>query len=298
MSALWHKADMWKGADNRIRIGNEIRAKGFWTFIKCGTLCESACALAWLGVVHRTISPAGFVGFHAAYDAVTRLESGEGNALVGAYLARLGLSDAAIAYITHMGPNSMQWLSAGDAVKIGIEASELDYDRQAIVPFAPLGGDRQSTRLTQEQQKLADIFTGFVAAWSSIGDNSYVDRTHQLDFLLSLSHGVYADKVLYYGQPLTSDQVIDDKEAFMRKWPQRDYRVRPGTLSISCVTEADCYVSAIVEYRISNSLLNTETSEAAVFRIRSLREQNGRRVITEESTRQLNAADDRAQQGR
>jgi hypothetical protein len=48
-----------------IEIGKEIRARGFWTFIKRDTRCASACALAWLGGVRRNISPAGFVGFHA-----------------------------------------------------------------------------------------------------------------------------------------------------------------------------------------------------------------------------------------
>jgi hypothetical protein len=116
-----------------IQIGTEIRARQFWTFVKGGTRCASACALAWLGGVRRAISPAGAVGFHAAYDARTGLESGWGNALIGAYLARLGLPDAAVLYITSTGPTSLQWLRAEDAVKVGIEAWELDWNRKTIV---------------------------------------------------------------------------------------------------------------------------------------------------------------------
>src|SRR4051812_6687493 len=48
-------------------------------------------------------------------------ESGAGNAVVGAYLNQLGLSQNAIAYLTSPPPDSLQWLTPNDARQLGIE---------------------------------------------------------------------------------------------------------------------------------------------------------------------------------
>ena len=89
-----------------IRIGSLIRAKKFATVVPDGTQCASACALAWLGGIRR------FVGEHSRVvnKAGGPVESGSGNAILGAYLNQLGLSEKAILYITHAVPTSMQWL--------------------------------------------------------------------------------------------------------------------------------------------------------------------------------------------
>jgi hypothetical protein len=60
------------------------------------------------------------IGFHAAYNTGGQ-ETGVGNALVGAYLNKIGLPYAAVIYITKASPDSMTWLSVADAEKSGIE---------------------------------------------------------------------------------------------------------------------------------------------------------------------------------
>jgi hypothetical protein len=67
------------------------------------------------------MAPTSRIGFHAAYkreNGVAR-EVGSGNALVGAYLARLGLPDSAIALLTTAPPNEMLWLTSADAKALG-----------------------------------------------------------------------------------------------------------------------------------------------------------------------------------
>ena len=64
-----------------------------------------------------------FVGFHSAYvvnDGVTS-ETSAGNALVGAYLNRIGLPDRAVIYITQAAPQEMTWLTLSDAAQLGID---------------------------------------------------------------------------------------------------------------------------------------------------------------------------------
>jgi hypothetical protein len=68
------------------------------------------------------------IGFHAAFVSAGqyRLESGVGNAIVGFYLGRLGLSVDAVRYITTPGPDEIQWLSVRDALRIGINVYSIE----------------------------------------------------------------------------------------------------------------------------------------------------------------------------
>jgi hypothetical protein len=45
-----------------------------------------------------------------------------GAAIIGAYLAKIGLSDAAIRYLTEAEPNLMNWLTAEKARQLGIDS--------------------------------------------------------------------------------------------------------------------------------------------------------------------------------
>ena len=90
-----------------IQIGESIRLKGFTTVVAGNAYCASACAIAWLGGTPRLMSAEARVGFHAAYSSETGQETGVGNALIGAYLDKIGLPYSAVIYITQAAPNSM-----------------------------------------------------------------------------------------------------------------------------------------------------------------------------------------------
>jgi hypothetical protein len=68
------------------------------------------------------------VGFHAAYTVKDgkATESAIGNALLGGYLAQLGLTEQAIEYFTKTLPSSMTWLTLPDAERVGIDVSFYD----------------------------------------------------------------------------------------------------------------------------------------------------------------------------
>jgi len=63
------------------------------------------------------------IGFHAAYNEKSGQETGWGNALVGAYLNKIGLPYSAVRYITETPPDSIKWLSISDAEKHGIDVT-------------------------------------------------------------------------------------------------------------------------------------------------------------------------------
>jgi sporulation related protein len=106
-----------------IQIGEIIRLKNFTTVVLDQTRCASSCALAWLGGTKRFMGSTAQIGFHAAYNGETRQVTSTGNALVGAYLNKIGLPYSAVVYITTASPDSITWLSKSDAEKLGIEVS-------------------------------------------------------------------------------------------------------------------------------------------------------------------------------
>jgi hypothetical protein len=95
--------------------------------------CASACALMWLAGSPRGAFENSKVGFHAAYrtDGKTTIEDGTGNAYVGAYLAKLGFSYNAIAYMTQAAPEEMEWLDATKAKKYNIAYTVLKSPKPA-----------------------------------------------------------------------------------------------------------------------------------------------------------------------
>ena len=111
-----------------VEIGRAIRLKGYFTAVSGGALCASACGYAWLGGVKRFMERSSKIGFHASYVRENGInkESGVGNALVGAYLNSLGLSQYAIAYISTAGPDAMTWMRPEDAADVGIEVQVVD----------------------------------------------------------------------------------------------------------------------------------------------------------------------------
>jgi hypothetical protein len=120
-----------------LQIGETIRLRQFYTVVPKRMRCASACALAWLGGVQRFMFEDGKIGFHAAYDSTSGKETGVGNALVGAYLTKIGLSYDAVIYITQAAPNEMTWLNISDAARHGIKVmllSPVATETQVTVP--------------------------------------------------------------------------------------------------------------------------------------------------------------------
>jgi len=103
-----------------LRIGEEIRIRQFGTFIN--NTCASVCGLIWLAGYPRMIMDDAHVGFHAAYYSKNGQVSPGANAVIGAYLNRLGFSYNAVEFLTYTTPGSMQWLTSDLAAKYGIDA--------------------------------------------------------------------------------------------------------------------------------------------------------------------------------
>jgi hypothetical protein len=125
-----------------IKIGTAIRMKNYATLAPTESSCVSACAIAWLGGAPRVMEDGSKIGFHAAYavKAGQATETGAPNALLGAYLNRIGLPDRAIVYVTESPPESMTWFSAADAAKTGIDVKTIASSKASATKTASLEG--------------------------------------------------------------------------------------------------------------------------------------------------------------
>ena len=125
-----------------IEIGKFIRLRNYVTLVPNSAACASACALAWLGGIRRVMGGRANVGFHAAYmssGSGTEI-TGSGNALVGAYLNKLGYTSPTIIYLTSAAPNEMTWLSAERAAAVGLDVEVLNPREGAEERAPPQAG--------------------------------------------------------------------------------------------------------------------------------------------------------------
>lgn len=105
-------------------IGRLIRQRGYTTYIPMNAICASACAYIWLGGKTRIIGQGAKIGFHTSYQMQNGvpIPSEEGNSLIGSYIAEMGYSFAVMSYVIHAPPKSMQWLTAEDSERLGLNS--------------------------------------------------------------------------------------------------------------------------------------------------------------------------------
>jgi hypothetical protein len=255
-----------------IRIGALIRTKKFTTVVPDGAQCASACALAWLGGTRRFVGEYASVGFHTAYIMKTggMSESGPGNAILGAYLNQLGLSERAILYITHAAPTSMQWMSMEQAAEYGITVAKLPSPH---VGAEPAGAEIAQPSEGSPERRAIEFVLALLARWS--GPNA--------ELLPVLNNGLYTDKVLYYGKSESRQTVLLTKRRFAGRWPQRAYTIRPSSLTATCSeAAATCRVKGTMSWKFQAA--KTTSHGVASFEYSIVVNEEGPRIAAETST--------------
>ena len=207
-----------------IRIGTLIREKKFATVIPDGGSCASACALAWLGGSRRFMGEGATVGFHAAYvlKSYGPVESSSGNAILGAYLNQLGLSEDAILYLTKTAPTSIQWMSLADANEQGIAAAALS-PQQSTTTGSSVAGTPSDYRDGTPERRATDFVRALIAHWSKPSAEA-----------MPLLAGLYAENVVYRGTATPRQAVLRSKNRLADRWAERVYTIRPGSISATC----------------------------------------------------------------
>jgi len=108
-----------------ISIGQQIAEAEWDTVVGENSTCASACGLIWLAGKRRFVAENARIGFHAVYYTDSRQITSNGNAIVGAYLSKLGFGLKTISYVTSMPPDQMDWLSSAKAKEYDIAVQVL-----------------------------------------------------------------------------------------------------------------------------------------------------------------------------
>ncbi len=260
-----------------IRIGAQIRAKRFNTVVPDGAQCASACALAWLGGVPRFVGESSSVGFHTAYILKTGgpAESGPGNAILGAYLNQIGLSEEAILYITHAAPTSVQWMSLEEAAEYGIAVAKLPPIGVSPDAGDAVGKDRPQGSPGHPQgspeQRAIDFVHSLFQRWSRPNAE-----------LLPVLDRLYTEKVLYHGKSTARQSVLLSKRRFANRWTQRNYAIRPGSLSATCAAAGgSCRVKGTMSWKLHETKTTTASHGIASFAYSIVLKDSGPQISAE-----------------
>jgi ATP-dependent protease ClpP protease subunit len=106
--------------DAGLAIAYKIQRSEYGTVVSKDRVCASLCALIWLAGSNIWYSQSASIGFHAARFSKDKMVTPDGNAQIGAYLARLGYSDHTIQALTRS--EEMFWLTSDKAQELGIRA--------------------------------------------------------------------------------------------------------------------------------------------------------------------------------
>jgi hypothetical protein len=242
-------------------IGTLIHASGMMTFVPDDATCASACGLIWLAGRTRLISSSGRVGLHAAWrgDDQERRESGSGNAVAGAYLAKLGFDYDFIAFASSAPPDEMRWLHPAEAKKYGIAYRVLPAESDTRFGNDAASGLPPDARTAPVGEPGAPAPTGPEAA----ALHFLLALFDRLSRATSASFGsdigrVYADSLMFYGERQTRAQIVAAEATFLTRWPVHEYRVLPDSVSLHCAAST-CEVAATIGWDCRSAERNSHS---------------------------------------
>lgn len=105
-----------------LRIATEVRRRGFDTAVPPGEYCASACAVIFLSGRTKYIARGAKVGLHSASNLDGSF-SREGTAIMGRFLAQVGVPSRVIARMEQRRGNEMYWLGSSDKQALDIVAT-------------------------------------------------------------------------------------------------------------------------------------------------------------------------------
>jgi membrane-bound ClpP family serine protease len=109
--------------DAAIKIGTDIRNRGWTTLVPPGAYCASACSMIWLAGARRLIADDGKIGFHAISvrpgGVVT--ETHEFDFALREWLNALGYTEDTTATIVNTPSALVRWLDALELRANGID---------------------------------------------------------------------------------------------------------------------------------------------------------------------------------
>ena len=77
---------------------------------------------------------------------------------------------------------------------------------------------------------------------------------------------VYADRVFYHGKVAPRQAVVAEKRRFAERWPQRSYKIRPHSVTVSCNAATEmCRVQGVMERELVNPATSATSRDVTNF---------------------------------
>jgi hypothetical protein len=76
--------------------------------------------------------------------------------------------------------------------------------------------------------------------------------------------GIYPPQVEYYGKLTQRSEVLQEKDTFLQRWPQRSYELREGA-SVNCTLDGRCVVDGLVDWRNDSAPRKATSTGTARF---------------------------------
>ena len=126
-----------------------------------------------------------------------------------------------------------------------------------LAAYAPasLAQSADQPTTTAMRRASSDLTTSYLQAWSGAeaASPAYVAR-------------VYAPRIRFYGRMLDRTGLVNEKRRFVRRWPVREYALRPGTLRITCNQPSGlCRVASVLDWRAENPARRTASRGSSSF---------------------------------
>lgn len=203
-------------------IGAAVRTSGLATMT--ADKCASACALVWLSGVRRYFNEGAQIGFHAAYTMVDGkpVETGMGNAEIGAFLAHLGLSREAIRFIASAPPDGMRWMTVEDARRLNISViigqSMIDPSGKQHLPMF----EAKPAKPDPEREDMYALATAFVEFIEAQGCSKLFKVNVELaqqgkEQVMALAKEKYGDRILPILQEVLNTRVTNQRQEGERR---------------------------------------------------------------------------------
>lgn len=108
--------------------------------------------------------------------------------------------------------------------------------------------EKRSDLAPQKQQPLETFATTFFTNYMRLSEGEPSN-------LLPFVQQNFANSVEYYGKRYTLQQVIQDKQNYIIRWPKRSYKPRSDTIRVSCnATQSYCEIIGGVDFRVATFL--------------------------------------------
>jgi hypothetical protein len=172
--------------------------------------------------------------------------------------AAYGVPPAIVGKIVQTEPGRMEWLSPADLQPMGVVVLAPTSSQSQPLPTTPTAGDVFST----EDKSSGSAEGRAMEAATEFFRSSTLSNSEAVAFL----EEIYPPTLTYYGKVVSKEEALRDKTNFMKRYPERAYSIRPGTMTASCeASENRCTVTGMVDWQTRSPTRNATSSGSARF---------------------------------